>query len=197
MASFVHAKALQLALEKYSRSSTIQFDIKKIDEKITLRSESTGVLKFHKNKIYIMQNGDKKTEVFYVDNVLTLVEYPDADFGPNGNRKVTILKNTPSPLIKSLSSLFSDPKSFTKEYLVISEKIVDGLLVLELKPKQKSIKNLVLKIKPADHSLIELSFIDDVETKTTLLFSNVKLNSKMSKADFQYRPLKTDEVMTP
>ena len=195
---FANAKVLQKALEKYSGAATIQFDIHKIDEKIILgtKSESSGLLKFQKNKIYILQEGEKKVEIFYVDKTLSLVEYPDADFGPDGKRKITILKNSAPPLIKSLLSLFSNPKTFSKEFSVVSEKTVDDLLVLELKPKQKNIKNLVLKVRPTDSSLIELSFVDDVETKTTLQFSNLKLNSKMKSSDFQYKSLKTDEVMT-
>lgn len=195
---FANAKALQKTLEKYSGAATIQFDIHKTDEKIILgtKTESTGLLKFQKNKIYILQQGEKKVEIFYADKTLSLVEYPDADFGPDGKRKVTILKNSAPPLIKSLLSLFSNPKTFSNDFSVVSEKTVDNLLIIELKPKQKNIKNLVLKIKPADSSLTELSFVDDVETKTTLQFSNLKLNSKMKTSDFHYKSLKTDEVMT-
>lgn len=195
---FVEAKTLQKTLEKYSAASTIQFDIKKIDEKIILgtKSEAAGVLKFKKNRIYISQNSEKKVEIFYVDKVLSLVEYPDIDFDPQGNRKVTVLKNSASPLIKSLLSLFSNSQNFKKEFSIVSEKMAGELLIVDLKPKHKSIKNLILKINEKDLSLVELSFVDDVETKTTLLFSNLKLNAKMEKSDFQYKRLKTDEVIT-
>lgn len=192
------AKVLQKALEKYSKASSIQFDIKKTDEKIILgtKSDSEGILKFQKNKIYILQNGDKKVEIFYADKVLSLVEYPDVDFEPEAKRKVTIIKSAPPPLIKSLLSLFSNPQSFNKEFSTVSEKKENGLVVVDLKPKQKNIKNLTLKINSTELDLVELSFVDDVETKTTLLFSNLKINSKMNKNVFQYKSLKTDEVMT-
>lgn len=194
---FADAKTLQKALEKYSKATSIQFDIKKTDEKIILgtKSESQGLLKFQKNRIYILQNSDKKVEIYYVDKVLTLVEYPDADFGPDGKRKVTILKNSVPPLIKSLLSLFSSPQNFSKEFSTLSEKTENGFLVVELKPKQRNIKNLFLKIKSDTLDLMELSFVDDVETKTALQFSNLKLNLKMKKCDFEYKALKTDEVM--
>ena len=197
-ANSVPAKLLQKTLEKYSAATTIQFDIKKTDEKIILgtKTESKGVLKFQKDKIYILQDGEKKVEIFYAGKILSLVEYPDADFGPSGNRKVTILKNTSPPLIKSLLDLFSNPKNFAKEFSVVSEKSAEDSVVIELKPKQSNIKNLILKVKAADFTLTEMSFVDDVETRTTLQFSNLKLNIKMKKADFQYRSLKTDEVMT-
>lgn len=195
---FANAKTLKNALEKYSKATTIQFDIKKIDEKITLgsKSESQGVLKFQKNNIYILQKGEKKVEIFYVNNTLSMVEYPDADFGPDGKRKVTILKNSVPPLIKSLCSIFSTPKNFSKEFLTVSEKKADGLLIVELKPKQKNINNIFLKINENDLSLVELSFADDLQTKTTIFFSNLKLNTKMSKVDFQYKSIMTDEVLT-
>lgn len=194
----LEAETLQKTLEKYSAASSIQFDIKKIEEKIIIgtRSQAEGVLKYQKNKIYISQNGDKKVEIFYADKVLSLVEHPDADFDSKGRRKVTVLKNSSSPLIKNLLSLFSNSQNFKKEFSTVSEKTEDGLLVIDLKPKQKDIKNLILKINPEDFNLVELSFIDDVETKITLQFSNLKLNKIMGKSQFQYKRLKTDEVIT-
>lgn len=198
LAFSVEAKALQKTLEKYSAATSIQFDIKKTDEKIILgtKSESSGVLKYQKNKIYILQDGEKKVEIFYANRVLSLVEYPDADFGPGGSRKITVLKNSTPPLIKSLLSLFSDSKAFAKEFSVISEKTEGDELVFDLKPKQKNIKHLFLRVRKSDLSLTQLSFVDDVETKTTIQFSNLKMNSKMNHSDFYYKSLKTDEVMT-
>lgn len=195
-------QVLQKVLAKYSKARSLQFDIKKIDEKIILgsRSESQGVLKFQKNNIYFLQNGDKKIEAYYSNKTLTLIEHPDEDFNTDPNtaakRKVTILKDASSPLIKNLLSLFSSPQKFNNEFSTLSEKSFKEIVTVELRPKQKNIKNLSLKINTQELSIVELTFIDDVETKTTLQFSNLKLNSKMKKSDFQYKPLKTDEVMT-
>ncbi len=198
VATQVEAQALQKTLKKYSKAKSLQFDIKKTDEKIIMgtRSEYKGLLKFQKNKIYIMQDGDKKVEVFYMDKTLTLVEYPDADFGPAGKRKVTVLKNADSPLIKSLLSLFSTPKVFNQQFATISEKNSQGISTVELKPKAENIKNLFLKVNAKNSKLLELSFTDDVETKTTMQFDNEKLNNKMRKSEFQYKLLTTDEVLT-
>lgn len=192
------AQTLQKTLQKYSEMSSIQFDLKKTDEKVILgtKSESTGVLKYQKNKIYISQNGAKKTELFYTGKVLTLVEHPDLDFGDDGKRKVTVIKKNIPPLVTSLLNLFSNPKNFTKEFSVVTQSESDGVFAATLKPKSNSIKNLNLKINIADLSITEMSFVDDVDTKTTLSFSNLQTNKKMNNSVFQYKAQKTDEVLT-
>jgi outer membrane lipoprotein-sorting protein len=194
---FAHANVLQRSLDKHAKATSVQYDIKKIDEKIILgtKSESTGVLKYQKARIYILQNGDKKVEIYFSDKVLSLVEQPDLDFDKSAKRKVTVIKKAVPPLVKSLLNLFSNPKNFSKEFPIVSQKENDGIVSVVLKSKEKNIKDLFLKINAKDFSLVELSFVDDVETKTSILFSNLKLNSKMSKSDFQFKPLKTDEVM--
>lgn len=194
---FAQAGVLQIALDKHAKATSIQYDIKKTDEKIILqtKSEATGVLKYQKSKIYISLNNDKKNEFFYADKVLSLVEHPDTDFDISGKRKVTVLKKSIPPLVKNILNLFSNPKSFTKEFPVLSEKTTNGVSVLNLKSNQKNIKDLVIKINAKDYSLIELSFTDDVDTKTGILFSNLKLNTKMTKSDFQFKPAKSDEVL--
>lgn len=194
----VQAQTLQKALQKYSKATSIQFDIKRTDEKVILgtKSEAAGILKYQKNRIYIQQNSDKKTELFYSDKVLTLVDHPDADFGADGKRKVTVIKKTVPPLVKSLLNLFSNPKNFNKDFSVVTQAESEGVYTATLKSKLANIKNLNLKINSKDLSLVEMSFVDDVDTKTTLQFSNLQLNKKMSKTDFQFKPLKTDEVLT-
>lgn len=194
----LQAQTLQKALQKYSKASSIQFDIKRTDEKTVLgtKTEADGVLKYQKSRIYIQQNADKKTELFYSDKVLTLVDHPDADFGAGEKRKVTIIKKAVPPLVKSLLNLFSNPKNFNKDFSVVSQAESEGVFTATLKSKLDNIKSLNLKINSKDLSLVEMSFVDDVDTKTTLQFSNLQLNKKMSKADFQYKPLKTDEVMS-
>jgi len=191
------AQTLQKALQKYAKASSIQFDIKKTDEKVVLgtKSEAQGILKYQSKRIYIQLNSAKQTELFYDNKVLTLVEHPDADFGPDGKRKVTIVKKNLPPLVKSLLNLFSDPKSFNREFSVVSQSESAGLFTATLKPKEPGIKNLFLKINSKDSVLTEMSFVDDVETRTTLVFSNLQLNKKMNKSEFKYKPLKTDEVM--
>jgi outer membrane lipoprotein-sorting protein len=192
-----NASVLQKSLDKHAKATSIQYDIKKIDEKIILgtQNESTGVLKYQKSRIYILQNGDKKVEIYFSDKVLSLVEHPDLDFDKTAKRKVTVIKKLVPPLVKSLLNLFSNPKNFNKEFPIVSQNEKDGIVSYVLKSKEKNIKELNLKINAKDLSLSELSFVDDVDTKTSIQFSNLKLNTKISKSDFQYKPLKTDEVM--
>lgn len=194
---FANSQTLQKALEKYAKATAIEFDIKKTDEKVILgtKAESRGVLKYQQNKIYISLNGDKKTEFIYTGKSLALIEYPDADFDPSGKRKVTLLKKNVPPLVKSLLNLFSNPKQFRKDFAVVSESAAQGILTSTLKSSQKNIKSFTVKISEKDLTLTEISFVDEVDTKTTIEFTNQKLNAKISKSDFQYKPLKTDEVM--
>lgn len=195
--SFAKDNTLQKALNRYAKASSIQTEIKKTDEKVILgtKSQTEGVLKFQKNKIFISQNGEKKVEFYYANKVLTLVEYPDADFDPKGSRKVTTIKKAIPPMVMSLLNLFSNPKAFTKDFAVLSEKTENDTYTAELKPNLKNLKNLKLKINTKKNEISELEFVDDVDTKTTISFSNVKLNSKLDKKDFQFTKLKTDEEM--
>lgn len=186
------------ALEKYFNAKALQFDIIKKDEKIALgtKSESAGVLKYKKGQIYLVQNGEKKIEVFYSNKVLTLVEYPDLDFDPKAPRKVTVLKNNSSPLVDTLVSLFSDAKAFAKNFEVIKQEKADSKIYLELKPKFADVKNLKLRFNSKSLELEEISFVDDVSTRTTIALKNSKFNLKLYQSDFKYKSLKSDEVLT-
>jgi outer membrane lipoprotein-sorting protein len=197
LASTAHASILQKTLARYAKAGSIQTEIKKTDEKVILgtKSETSGVLKFQKNKIYISQDGEKKVEFFYTNKVLTLVEYPDADFDPSGPRKVTTIKKAIPPMVTSLLNLFSNPKAFAKDFKVLSEKTEKNIYTAELKPSMKNLKSLRLKVDTEKNEITELEFTDDVDTKTTITFSNLKLNAKLTKKDFQFTKLKTDEEM--
>lgn len=196
--SFAKSSVLQKTLQKYSKAKTLQTDIVKTDEKVILgtKTETTGSLLLEKNKIYISQNGEKKTDFYYNNNVLTLVEFPDEDFAKDGSRKVTTLKKSIPPFVKSLLNLFSNPKNFNKDFKTISETQKDGETVVELKPAMKNLKNFSLKINSKENEITELTFVDDVDTRTTIKFSKIVLNNKFKKNTFLYTRLKTDEVIT-
>lgn len=196
--AFAKPSYLNKTLNKYANAKSIQTEIKKIDEKIILgtKSESTGLLKYQKNKIYISQDGEKKVEFFYNNKTLTLVEYPDADFDKNASRKVTTLKKNIPPMINSLLNLFSNPKNFKKEFKVISEKKENHEVIIELKPSDKNLKNFTLKVNAKNSEILEISFVDDVDTKTTLLLNNLKINATINNKDFQFSKLNTDEELS-
>lgn len=195
---FSAAQGFKKTLEKYSKAKALQFNIIKTDEKTILgtKSESKGILKYQKGHVYLVQEGDKKIEIFYSDKVLTLVEHPDVDFDPKGGSKVTILKKANSPLMKSLLSLFSDSRNFLKSFTIVSEKKENNFLWLDLKPKTLNIKKLSLKFDTKTNELVELSFVDEVETRTTIEFVIAKMNPKFNKNEFKYIVKNTDEVVT-
>lgn len=197
--SFAKTTTLQTVLAKYAKAKALQAEISKTDEKIVLgtKSESKGLLLLEKNKIFISQEGEKKAEFYYADNVLTLVEYPDQDFDKGGPRKVSTFKKSVPPFVKSLLNLFSSPKNFNKDFKAKSETKSGNEVLVELQPVTKNIKNnLKLKIDSKNNEITEIVFVDDVDTRTTIKFSKIQLNPKLSKTAFQFAKLKTDEVIS-
>lgn len=188
---------LTQVLGKYTKASSVEVSLKKTDEKNALgtKTSSEGLLKFSKNKIYILLNGDKKIEFYYKANKIWLVEYPDLDFDKNGKRKVTILTKSTPVLLKGLINLFSNQKKFLKEFKIVKELKDQDNLIVELKPSEKNLKSFSLIINTKERSINQVTFVDDVDTKTTLELSHLKLNRKMTAADFQFKSQKTDEVI--
>jgi len=188
---------LTQVLSKYTKASSVEVSLKKTDEKNALgtKTSSEGILKFSKNKIYILLNGDKKIEFYYKANKIWLVEYPDLDFDKNGKRKVTILTKSTPVLLKGLINLFSNQKKFLKEFKIVKESKDQDNLIVELKPTEKNLKSFSLVINVKERSINQVTFVDDVDTKTTLELSQLKLNRKMTAADFQFKSQKTDEVI--
>lgn len=188
---------LQKTLEKYAKASSLKSDIKKTDEKIVLgtTTESKGQLKLQNKKIHIILEGEKKVEFFYSNKTVVLVEYPDADFAKDGARKITTLKKSIPPFLDSLLSLFSNPKSFNKAFTLVSEMKDNDFVTVELKPEQKAIKSLTLKINLKNNQLTQVVFVDDVQTKTTIEMTDTVFNKKFEKTDFTFTKLKTDEEM--
>lgn len=190
------AKEFTKTLSKYSNAKNVEVALKKTDEKAALgtKSVSEGVLKFAKDKIYILLNGEKKIEFFYKKNTVWLIEYPDIDFDKDGKRKVAILKKSTPVFMSSLINLFSNQKKFLKEFKIVNEKKDGDVLTVEFKPQQKNLKSFMLVIDNKEHVINKVVFTDDVDTKTTLELSQLKLNKKISAFDFDFKKQKTDEV---
>jgi outer membrane lipoprotein-sorting protein len=190
------AKEFTKTLSKYANADSVEVELKKTDEKMTLgtKSVSEGTLKYSKNKIYIVLNGDKKIEFLYNKNIIWLIEYPDLDFDKNGKRKVTVLKKSTPVLMSSLINLFSNQKKFLKEFTVLSEKKDGDKLTVEFKPVQKNLKLFTLVISSKERTINQVIFTDDVDTKTTLELNHLKLNRKMNASDFEFKKIKSDEV---
>ena len=199
----VFKSVLQKTLHKYASASSLQTVIIKTDENVALgkKSESKGLLKYQNKKIFIVFNGEKKTEFYFDKQQLILVEHPDADFVTENTksppvRKVTTLKKTLPPFLNSLLSLFSNPGVFNKEFTVVSEKTENNVTTVQLTPVEKMIKNINLKIDTKTYFVNEINFTDDATNKTSIQMSQTILNSKLNKADLIFTKQKNDEEIT-
>ena len=184
-------------LDAYSRAKFISAQIDKIDEKLTLGTRATGqgTIKYGTGRFFLSLSSDKKTELYFKDNKLTVVDYPDQDFDKNGVRKVIVSKSAPV-FLQSLMDLFSNSKKFFREFSVVDTTHKDGVLTLQLKPKSKNLKSFKLVMNSKSRTIESVSFTDDVETQTTIIFKSVDLKKKISKSTFEYKIQKTDQVVT-
>ncbi len=185
-------------LDKYSSAKFITVAVEKNDEKLTLGSKSTseGIIKYASGKFYLSLNSDKKTELYFKDQKLTLVDYPDQDFDKDGIRKVTVIsKNTPA-FLQSLVHLFSDSKKFFNEFEIISADVTENILTLNLKPKMASLKDFKIDLNIKTKTILAIKFVDDVETQTTITFKKFDLKRKISKSTFEYKIQASDQVVT-
>lgn len=194
------AKSLLLkTLNKYSTKEAIVLDIERLDDKVALgtTASSKGVLKYSKNKLYIELNADTKSELFYKNKKVTLVEYPDKDFDENGNRKVTILtKNSPA-VVSSFINLFSNPKKFIQDFKITStDKIEKEAIKINFKPKNSSIEHLGLVLNIKTQTVEKVEFIDDVKTKTEINVVKTTFQKHLPNKTFDYKQEKTDQVHT-
>lgn len=192
-----HKKLAIETLQKYSNSKYISADLEKLDHKLTLGTKTTfkGVIKYSSGKLYLKLESDKKTELFYKENKIILVDYPDQDFDKNGARKVTTITKDKPAFLQSLINLFSNSGRFFNEFKIVDSKLKDGHLTLTLQPSMKSLKNFILAINTKEKMIESIQFTDDVQTETTITFKNLDLKTKLSKATFEFKSLKTDQEM--
>ena len=185
-------------IDRYGKSKNVTADIEKIDEKTTLGTKTTnkGTLKYSSGKFYLVLQSDKKTEIYYKAQHLTLVDYPDTDFDKNGVRKVTHVENNGPAFLKSLVNLFSNSKNFFKQFKILSSVRSGEIVTLELKPSVPSLKDFKLEIDSKLKNVKSISFTDDVNTRTTVLFTNLDLKTVIPKSTFEFKANKTDQEVT-
>ena len=184
-------------LQKYANAKHITVDIEKQDEKLTIGTKtiSKGIIKYASEKIYLLLNSDKKTELYFKNGKLTLVDYPDEDFDKNGIRKVTIITKKTPAFLKSLIHLFSNPKTFFNEFKITESNLKNDILTLKLKPNSDDLKKFELTLDTKRKTIESLSFVDDVDTKTSIFFKELNLKSKISKMTFEYKSKSSDQVV--
>lgn len=185
-------------LQKYANAGNITVDIEKQDEKMTLgtKTVSEGVMKYAAGKIYLVLKADKKTELYFKNAKLTLVDYPDEDFDKNGIRKVTVVAKKTPAFLKTLINLFSNPKIFFSEFTIVESSLNGDSLSLSLKPKSEDLKEFKLILNSQQKTIESVSFVDDVNTKSSIRFKNLNLKRKISKSTFEYKPQASDQVVT-
>lgn len=184
-------------LQKYSGAKYISADLEKLDNKLTLGTKTTnkGLINYSQGKVYLKLESDKKTELFFKDNKIILVDYPDQDFDKNGPRKVTTISKEKPAFLQSLINLFSDSSKFFSEFKIKDSSLTGDQLVLNLAPSLKSLKDFKLTINTKEKVIDSVQFTDDVDTQTTITFKNLDLKKKLAKSTFEFKSLKTDQEM--
>jgi outer membrane lipoprotein-sorting protein len=192
-----HKRLAIETLEKYASAKTISADLEKLDHKLTLGTKTTnkGTINYSAGKVYLKLESDKKTELFFKDNKITLVDYPDQDFDKSGPRKVTTITKDKPAFLQSLINLFSNSGKFFSEFKIKDSNLSGDQLVLNLEPTIKTLKNFVLTINTKAKTIDSVQFTDDVETQTTITFKNLQLNKKLPKGTFDFKSLKSDQEM--
>lgn len=185
-------------IDRYGKSKYVTADIEKIDEKTTLGTKTTnkGTIKYSSGKFYLSMQADKKTEIFYKGQHLTLVDYPDTDFDKNGVRKVTHIDNKAPAFLKSLVNLFSNSKNFFQQFKILSSIREGDVVTLELKPAIAELKEFKLELNSKSKNIKAIYFTDDVDTHTTVQFANLDLKTIIPKSTFEFKANKTDQEVT-
>lgn len=192
-----HKKLATETLQKYSNATYITADLEKVDNKLTLGTKTTnkGTINYSAGKIYLKLESDKKTELFFANNKIILVDYPDQDFDKNGPRKVTTITKDKPAFLQSLINLFSNSSKFFSEFKLKSSSQTGDQIILTLEPSIKALKSFILTINTKNKVIDSVEFTDDVDTQTTITFKNLDLKKKLPKSTFEFKSLKTDQEM--
>ncbi len=184
-------------LLRYSEAAGVRAQFIKTDAKKTLGTKKSvlGEMRYSDNKINIVLNGDKKTEIIYNGNNLWLIEYPDLDFDPKGKRKVTEIKDHKPVLAQQIVGLFQKPEHFLKKFKIISEKNEGKMKIIGLESKDKAIQNFEVEFNTAKLLINSIRFIDDVQTETKIEFKETEFLKTPPQDIFNYKRKKDDEVL--
>ncbi len=189
-------KQAESILSQYSRSKSVKFEIEKVDEKKVLgtKKSTPGELTIAGAKFNLMTLGATKTEIISTGKKLWLVEHPDADFGGASSRKVSDLSKKQPALAKQIVQIFSNPKKFIKSSQIKQASTQGDQLVLELQPLAKELKSFEIRFDKAQKQISEISFVDDVDTTTTVRFLKVTKLNKIPQKKFEFKKKSSDEV---
>jgi outer membrane lipoprotein-sorting protein len=192
-----NSSLIQDILGKYSASAGVKAKLEKTDFKKTLglKSTTSGEMLYANGKIYILFNGEKKSEVIYNGENLWIIEYPDIDFDPKGKRKVTEISGHKPALAQQIVGLFQEPIKFLKNFKIISQKTDGKIITVRFESKDKAIQNFEVEFNTYRKLIKSIQFTDDVQTETRIEFASTELLKKAPRGVFQYKRKKDDEVM--
>lgn len=184
-------------LSRYSDAAGVRAQFIKTDAKKTLGTKKSvpGEMRYSDNKINIVLNGDKKTEIIFNGNNLWLIEYPDLDFDPKGKRKVTEIKDHKPVLAQQIVGLFQKPEQFLKTFKIISEKNEGKMKIVGLQSKDKAIQNFEVEFNTVKLLINSIRFTDDVQTETKIEFKETEFLKTPPQDIFNYKRKKDDEVL--
>lgn len=184
-------------ISRYSDAAGVRAQFVKTDAKKTLGTKKSvpGEMRYSDNKINIVLNGDKKTEIIFNGNNLWLIEYPDLDFDPKGKRKVTEIKDHKPVLAQQIVGLFQKPEQFLKTFKIISEKNEGKMKIIGLQSKDKAIQNFEVEFNTAKLLINSIRFTDDVQTETKIEFKETEFLKTPPQDIFNYKRKKDDEVL--
>lgn len=184
-------------LSRYSDAAGVRAQFIKTDAKKTLGTTKSvpGEMRYSDNKINIVLNGDKKTEIIFNGNNLWLIEYPDLDFDPKGKRKVTEIKDHKPVLAQQIVGLFQKPEQFLKTFKIISEKNEGKMKIVGLQSKDKAIQNFEVEFNTVKFLINSIRFTDDVQTETKIEFKETEFLKTPPQDIFNYKRKKDDEVL--
>lgn len=187
----------EVVLQKYSNAKGFKVKFSKTDHKKTLsvKNTSSGVLNYSNGKLNILIEGDKKSEIIFNGKKLWVIDYPDADFDPKGARKVTEISDHKPALATQLVSLFKSPESTASNFKITKSDAEGKYVTLEYQPKDKALRNFKVIFNVSKNLIHKIQFVDDVQTETTIEFVETEFLKKAQKRIFEYKKIKTDEVM--
>lgn len=184
-------------LKKYNSTAAVEMQTHRQVTKKTLGTtvDTDGVLIYSKNKIYFKAEKPTQTEIIYNKNVW-VIEYPDLELDDKANRKVTIFNSDKVPFIKTIAELMATPEHFFTEKTVITEK--DDFISIESdKIKNASIKKFVVVLDKKEKLMSSILLTDDLNTDTIFKIQKTEFLKTAPKNKFNYKKIKTDEILKP
>lgn len=181
---------------KYNTSALVSMDITKKVKSELLGTEKTqnGKMYFSKEKFRITFFEPKKEMVVYDGKTL----WTEQAIGSDAKEKFQIgrLQITTKNKSQILISALFDNKFFAKNFQRTSTAKRGAILIYTYKALSPdlNISNLSIEVNESEKSIVKISYEDDLNNLTELLFSNVLFMIEKQPSLFKYTPPKNAEV---